>query len=119
MVRIEFPFPPTSNNAYAVVRGRKILSAAGRKFHADAAAVILAAGSPRVDGERFEATLEVYPPDRRRRDALNSEKLVTDAAVKAKVIPDDCLIDKYTIIRRHVVAGGKVVLTLKLYEGEP
>ncbi len=121
MIRLELPWPPSSNNAYSVVRGRKILSAAGRAYHAAVATLILLAGSPKMDatnGGRLAATLELYPPDNRRRDVMNCEKLVTDSVVKAGVIPDDCLIDRYTVIRRCVNKGGRVVLTIEPYEGD-
>lgn len=118
-IRLELPFPPTTNNLTAVVRGRKILSAEGRAYYALVRGLLLAARTPRAPaGVQLAVEMDVYPPDRRRRDIANLEKASIDGVVHAGIIADDSLIDRLVITRRAVVAGGKVVLTIRPYDPE-
>lgn len=111
MVSYDLPFPPSSNNAYFVRNGRKVLSAAGRQYHASVAALL--AGGPKAPPGRLHATLELWPPNKCRRDICNCEKILTDAVKKAGAIEDDSLIDVYLIVRREVRKGGAARLTLR------
>lgn len=115
LIRLLMPWPPSSNNLYFVRNNRKVLSEEGRLYHAEVLGAVLEAGSPRLLANcRLEAILDVYPPDRRRRDLANFEKVATDSAKLAGVIEDDCLIDRWVITRRDVVAGGLIVLSLSV-----
>lgn len=117
-ITLTLPFPPSSNNLYTVARGRKILSAAGRRYQTDVALLVWQAGKPRAPQGRLAVELEVYPPDRRRRDIANLEKVCVDSVKLAGCIEDDSLIDRLLITRREVVKGGKVVVRITAYEGE-
>lgn len=104
---LTLPFPPTVNTYWRQFRGRAILSAKGRAYR-DAAA-LAAAGRRRgkIMG-RLLVMIEVYPPDKRRRDLDNLPKGVLDALCKAGVYDDDSQIDDLRIVRRHNVVGGMV-----------
>lgn len=112
MIVLELPYPVSANNLHFVRGGRKVLSQAGRDYHEAVLAAVLAAGLPKLAPGRLSAMLEVFPPDRRRRDVANTEKLVVDSVVRAGCIEDDCLIDGFLIRRGGVVKGGAVRLTL-------
>lgn len=116
-VRLTAPWPPASNNLHFVANRRKVLSREGRDYHATVLAAVLLAGSPKVLSERLRATLDVYPPDLRRRDVVNLEKVVTDSLVRAAVIIDDCLIKRWVITERNVFSAGMVVLTIEPWDG--
>ena len=58
--------------------------------------------------------LEVYPPDRRKRDVSNIPKAVEDAITKAEIIwVDDEQIDDLRIIRREVRKPACVVVHIR------
>lgn len=116
-VTLSLPYPPSTNALYNPVRGRFILSAAGRAYHREVALAVLLAGRPQAPAGRLRVALDVFPPDRRRRDIANVEKVVTDSLVGAGVMVDDCLIDRWEITRRAVVRGGRLVVCVGAWEG--
>jgi len=76
-LRIDLPTPPTVNHAYAVVRGRKILSKAGRDYKADVATRLLLARWRPLGGEVVWSLW--WRRDRKSGDISNRIKLVEDA----------------------------------------
>ncbi len=52
-------------------------------------------------------TVDLYPPDRRKRDADNPIKALWDALQNAGAITDDSLVKTYTVTMREVVKGGR------------
>lgn len=116
---LTLPYPPSVNHLYAVVRGRKVLSADGRAYQQEVALAVLQQGRPKApDDLRLRVAIDLHPPDRRRRDVANAEKACVDAIVRCGVIDDDCLIDRLILTRRDVIAGGSVVLTIDAWHGE-
>jgi len=61
---------------------------------------------------RLAVTVDLYPPDKRRRDVDNSAKATLDALAHAGVYEDDSQIDDLHIRRREVVPPGRVVVTV-------
>jgi len=62
---------------------------------------------------RLAVTIEVYPPDRRRRDIDNLLKAVLDACQHGGAFPDDSHIIWLLIHRSRIVPGGRVVVTIR------
>jgi crossover junction endodeoxyribonuclease RusA len=83
---LTLPYPPSTNNLYATVRGRRVLSREGRQYKERAAILAVAHGMKPVDGE-VVVTLKVYRP-RRAGDLDNSIKAVLDS-VKGLAWRDD------------------------------
>lgn len=114
MIELELPYPPTSNHLYATVRGRRVLSRKAKDYVSRVALAVYRAGSPSMPaGARLAVELDVYPPDRRKRDIANTEKIVTDALVKCGILWDDSLIDRWVIRRMERVEGGKIVVRIE------
>lgn len=97
------PFPPSVNNYYAVVRGRKILSKRGREYKRGAAQHLLVWGLQRIEGPVWVELLYV-PPDRRRRDLDNLLKPVLDSLTEAGIYGDD---SQVKIINAEMAAPDK------------
>jgi crossover junction endodeoxyribonuclease RusA len=74
---LTLPYPPSTNNLYATVRGRRVLSREGRQYKERAAILAVAHGMKPVDGE-VVVTLKVYRP-RRAGDLDNTLKIILDS----------------------------------------
>lgn len=104
---LTLPFPPSTNNAYSTVRGRRVKTASAREYATEVAWRV--ADEMRVDpdgewptrADRLAVTLTAHAPDARRRDLANLEKLVLDAVCKQLGV-DDSQIDRLTLQRGGV-----------------
>lgn len=87
-LRVSLPFPPSINRLYRAIGGRSILSEAYRLWKTEAGWALNLQHPTPVPG-RVAVTIELSPPDKRRRDADNSGKAVLDLLVAHKIIEDD------------------------------
>jgi len=110
-VTFELPWPPSVNHYYRRVGARTLISSAGRKFRRQVAQILASRCLPPIVG-RMAMTIEVYPPDRRRRDIDNLLKAVLDACQHGGAFPDDSRIVWLLIYRAQIVPGGRVVVTI-------
>jgi len=110
--RIALPWPPSVNRMWRSFNGRNILSLEGRQYRQKVLATVLQAGRPKTMTGRLVVLIEVYPPDRRRRDLSNLEKGIGDGLAHAGVYKDDEQIDDLRIVRGGLRTGGEVVVTV-------
>lgn len=118
MIRVELPWPPSTNHAYATVRGRRV-----KTREATAYAQIVAAWMNTPAGRkakevwngdtRFHVRLEAYPPDRRRRDLGNLEKVAVDAAFAWLHLDDSCIDDLHIVRLDPDRPDGRIVLEIR------
>lgn len=94
--------PPATNNLYAVVGGRMVLSARGRAFHAALAAVARRAGPAAPDERRYAVAITYHLG--RDRDVEGSQKVVLDA-LSGLVWRDDRAIVVLRLAKRRVAPG--------------
>lgn len=111
----ELPYPPSVNRIWRQHAGRTLLSREGRDYRAMVAQKLSKSGINRpaypLTG-RIEITVDIFPPDRRRRDIDNVQKALFDAMQHAGLYEDDSQIDRITLNRRNPVAGGSVTIWL-------
>lgn len=113
--RYDLPYPPTINTYWRNLgEGRTVLSRGAREYR-KAVMELIGAAVPVRDRLRIE--IELYPPDKRRRDLDNVTKSLFDCMQHACVFHDDSQIDEYRIKRMPVVAGGRCLVTLYLMKG--
>lgn len=117
MLRLQLPFPPSVNQITAVVRGRKITSKRGREYRKEAVEAIRRQYDGGPIAGRLHVIIELYPPDRRRRDCDNFSKATLDVLTCAGVYEDDSQIDHLEIIRCEVCKPGKCIVTIEEYDG--
>lgn len=113
---IRLPFPPSMNSIWRAVPNRgMILSRAGRKYREDALWVISTQhGDQKPLTGRLEVVIEVFVPDRRKRDLSNIPKAVEDAITKAGTIwLDDEQIDDLRVVRREVTKPAEVIVHIR------
>lgn len=118
MIRVELPWPPSTNHAYATVRGRRVKTREAKEYAKIVAAWMnTPAGRKARDAwsrdTRFRVRLEAHPPDRRRRDLANLEKIAVDAAF-AWLQLDDSKIDHLELTRLPPDRpDGRIVLEIR------
>lgn len=100
--RFSVPYPPSTNNLYMTVRNRRVKTQAARDFTevvGEMASILceLGYGAPRPP---YRLTIELWAPDRRRRDADNGVKCLQDSLLKATGHDDA------EVIELHVVKRG-------------
>jgi len=116
---IELPFPPSVNHYWrsTVVNGRPrvLISKPGRAYRSEVRAKVLELlrSMPVALTGRVVLDIQAFPPDRRQRDLDNLIKAVQDSLTHAGVWLDDSQIDRLSISRREVFAGGFVRVTIK------
>lgn len=97
------PLPPSLNNAYATVRGRRVLVSEGRDYKAMIGQLLALSPEARqfaqaLGGQRLALTLRLWFEDRRRTDISNRIKLLEDALAKNLGF-DDCAVDALLVVR--------------------
>lgn len=115
VVRLVLPWPLSVNLMYRSVRGRSILSSAGRDYRTRALHALIPQPRPATPlQDRLSVTITAYPPDRRRRDLDNLPKGVLDLLTHGGVYADDSQIDRLLIVRGPVERGGTVTVDIEV-----
>ena len=95
-MRLELPYPPTTNNLF-INRGRKrIKSSEYRAWSELCTWQIKQQKPPKVVGP-YAVDIVVKRPDRRKRDISNLIKALEDALVENGIVEDDSLCQELTI----------------------
>lgn len=115
MDKIDFdlPYPPSINHYYIRTARGVILGASGKAFRRDVC-FILSQHKGLFADERLSLTINVYPPDKRRRDIDNICKATLDALEHAGLYDNDNQIDKLIINRLHVVSYGLLSVSISV-----
>jgi crossover junction endodeoxyribonuclease RusA len=113
---VSLPIAPVLlNHYYRHVGHRTLISAAGKRYRKDIATIIAASGALPMPG-RLAVTIEVHPASSRSFDVDGVPKGLLDACTHAGLWPDDSLIDDLHVVRRGVVPGGRIVMTVRTIE---
>jgi len=106
------PWPPSVNTYYRAIGGRNILSKNGREYPKKCKIAIGFYPHEPLAG-RLVVLIDLFPPDRRKRDIDNHVKAILDALTKCRIWKDDSQIDVLLVNRREVVKAGKAIVTVK------
>lgn len=109
---IELPWPPTANHYWRQVQGRMIISRKGRNYRTKIMAILAGLQLEPMDGPLM-VEIEIYPPDRRRRDIDNVPKALLDALQYGGAYLDDSQIVILYLRRHDRVIEGKVHLRIQ------
>jgi crossover junction endodeoxyribonuclease RusA len=114
-MRMELPYPPASGNHQHGMRrdGKRFTLPVIAAYRSSVYMAFLAARGVRVSGA-VRVMMDLHPPDARRRDSDNVEKVVFDALTRAGVIDDDSCIRTHTTTWCAPVRGGRVVVAVEV-----
>lgn len=111
MLEVELPYPPSVNHYWRHYRGRTVISRNGLRFRDRVRSLLHQQGVRPMTG-KLAVAIEVFPPDRRRRDLDNLLKAIGDALEHGGAFVDDSQIVWLLIEKATVVRGGKVVVRI-------
>lgn len=114
LVVLSLPYPPSLNHYYRRVGPRTLISREGRAYRESILAAVAKASCPTLHPP-LRISLDVWPPDRRRRDLDNVLKALLDALEHSGLYADDSQIESLHVMRRQMRPGGGVLATI---EGE-
>lgn len=104
------PWPPSINHLYGRHGNRTFIKKAGTEYHRRVQELV---GKITPFLGRLEVAIEVFEPDKRRRDMDNLLKISQDSMQKAGVFKDDSQIDKLLIERAGYIQGGCIIVIVK------
>jgi len=107
ILRFELPYPPSINHYYIHSSTGVVLGAKGKSYRRDAA-LLLHRFRGACQDKRLAVTINVFPPDKRKRDIDNILKCILDSLEHANVYNNDNQIDMLTVIRRDVIKDGSI-----------
>ena len=116
MIDLHLPYPPTVNHYWIRTHNGSGLAIGkpGRAFRGRVAWAVLEHPELKAGAKQWDIIIiSVYPPDRRRRDLDNILKALLDALQHAGALEDDSQLDQILLVRKGVVAEGKVVVRLQ------
>jgi len=117
-LRARLPYPPSTNTAYANVNNRRVKTKAAREYtqavqaiiiqHPDWVPLHLAANKTAT----FTVEIIAHPPDNRRRDLANLEKIPMDA-IFTLLDADDSQVTHINMIKEQPRAPGHILITIE------
>lgn len=108
-ISLELPYPPSINHYYRRVGARTIISKEGREYRAK---ICIQLGQPVPLAGPLGMRIDVYPPDRRRRDVDNIQKPVLDALQHTGIYGDDSQVKDLRTVMHKKQKPGYLLITL-------
>lgn len=118
MLELDLPYPPSVNHYWRQVGARTLISRGGRAFRQSVCSILAAHGVRPLDGP-LEVAVDLFPPDRRRRDLDNALKSLLDALAHGGAYHDDSQTARLTVERRDVVPQGRTRVAIDQYREAP
>lgn len=117
MIQLVLPYPPTLNHFYAR-SGTKLYRVKAYTDFIGYVSWLFKTQSP-ADWKktgRFSVKIDVYPPDRRKRDLDNLVKPIFDALTQGGAWNDDSQIDKF-LVRRQAPNKDNPRVVVEIFKG--
>jgi Holliday junction resolvase RusA-like endonuclease len=116
VIDLELPYPPSVNHYWRRVGARTLISRGGRAFRIAVCSILAVHGTRPIDGS-LEVVIELFPPDRRRRDVGNTQKALLDALAHGGAYHDDSQIIHLDMWKRKPIPpDGKVTVRIRKLE---
>lgn len=111
---ITLPFPPSVNHYWMRSGNRCYIGSKGIAFRKEVFVRCNEVGIKFHPTARLFMEIDVYPPDKRRRDVDNLCKATLDSLQHAGVYEDDNQIDRLLIDRKELILGQLIVRITEL-----
>jgi len=111
MIELELPYPPSVNRYYRYVGARVLIIRDGRAYRLRVQSLLAERGIRPTEGP-LAVVVDLFPPDRRRRDADNAMKALLDSIEHGGGYHDDSQISHLEVDKREVVSGGSAVVQI-------
>ena len=113
MIELELPYPPTVNHYWGQRKcGGRYMGQKGLEFRKAVKVACLSSGVSEPLTSALFVEIEVYPPDRRKRDLDNVLKATMDALEHAEVFIDDYQVSGLHVERFEPINGGLMVIRI-------
>lgn len=112
ILKIELPYPPSVNHYYLHTTTGVIISAKGKSYRRDVSLLLHRYRGHCGADKRLQVIVNVYPPDKRKRDLDNICKATLDALQHARIFADDNQIDVLIIARKNEVPFGALKIEI-------
>ena len=110
---LSLPYPPSMNEYWHHDRrGRVYIAQSGKTFRTTVGWVVKQARANERYADRLSVSVQLWMPDKRRRDIDNVLKPLLDALEHAGVYEDDSQIDQLYVTRCGVEKPGKCVVNV-------
>lgn len=125
MIELILPYPPSVNHYKRV--GRTITTKTGKKFQSRVDSPLtkrfyyevfmIARQKTQLgfQGATISLEIDVFPPDKRKRDLDNILKVLIDALQKANLFDDDSQIARLLVTRRGIIDQGQIIVRMQPY----
>lgn len=110
-IYLELPYPPSVNHYWGQSGNRRFIGKKGVAFRAAVLDAAIEADAHPLEG-RLSVHIELFPPDRRKRDLDNVLKSLLDACEHANCYENDSQIDEIHIVRKEVVKDGACIIAI-------
>lgn len=108
---ITLPYPPSVNRYWRNWQGRTVISAEGRRYRDTVGTRIRLMRVTTFEGP-VALQVDVYPPDRRKRDLDNVLKAILDALEKGGAFRDDAQVVDLHALKLEPRPGGEVLVRI-------
>lgn len=112
MIELTLPYPPSINHYWRHVGPRVLISRHGRQFRERVCEILARSGFQPLVGP-LVLSVDVYPPDNRRRDLDNLQKALLDALQHGGLYADDSQIVKLVLEKREPFINGKTIIRIE------
>lgn len=112
---LKLPYPPSVNHYWRRVGARTLISRGGRAFRVAVCSILAARGVRPLSGPLM-VNIDVFPPDKRRRDIDNCLKSLLDALQHGGAYLDDSQITVLHATKHAPVQDGHVVVAIRQVE---
>jgi crossover junction endodeoxyribonuclease RusA len=113
LLKIILPYPPSVNTYWGFQGSRRFLTPRASAFKKIVAIEYKLTEHPGFDAQRLKAIINLYPPDKRKRDIDNVIKSLLDALCQAGVFKDDSQFDRIEIERKSLIKNGKTEIIIE------
>jgi Holliday junction resolvase RusA-like endonuclease len=110
IMEITLPWPPSLNHYYRHVGPKVLISKEGRQYQRKVTKQLGNYENLTMYECPIELSMELYPPDNRKRDVDNSLKSCLDALMYGKLYADDSLIRKLVVEKKPAMLPQRMVV---------